>query len=205
MQRHGLGQAVLHIVLERAHGSIGRIGLGRHRQIDGGLPQRQIALRNPQEMHRLHGRNRLFQRPRVGQADVLDGHANQPPRDVHAILSRFEHAREPVQRRIHVARPHGFVQRRDQIVVLLAGFVIEQYFSLQRVLDGLRGELPFGRSRGRRLERVVRRAPVAIGVDRDLLQQLLPGRDAQFPQAAFQQRHDLGDRQQTQRIDLRSR
>ena len=124
-------------------------------------------------MHRLHGRHRLLQRARVGQADVLDGHADQAARDVHAVLAGLQHARQPVQRGVHVARAHGFVQRRDQVEVLFAALVVEQHLALHGVLHGLRGELARGRRGRGGFQGVVRLAPVAVGVDGDLLQQFV--------------------------------
>ena len=57
------------------------------------------------------------QRLRVGQADILDGHAHQAAGDVERILAAVEHARKPIERRIGVRAAHRFVQRADQVVV----------------------------------------------------------------------------------------
>ena len=92
----------------------------------------------PEKVDGLHRGDGLFERPRIGQADVFDRHAHQPPRDVHAILARFQHPAQPIERRIHIAGSHGLVQRRNQIEMLLAGLVVEQRLALQRVLDRLR-------------------------------------------------------------------
>jgi hypothetical protein len=97
------------------------------------------------------------------------------------------------------------VQRRDEIVVLFTRLVIEKYFALQRILDGLSREAAFGRSRGGCFQRVVGRPRVAVGVDGDLLQQILGSFHMQILQAAFQEGHDLRDGQQAQRVDFRSR
>ena len=60
------------------------------------------------------------ERLRIGVADVLGREAHQPPRDVQRILAGLEHARQPVDRRVGIAVAHRLVQRRDQVVVLLA-------------------------------------------------------------------------------------
>jgi hypothetical protein len=82
-------------------------------------------------MHRLHGRDGLLERARIGQPDVFDRHADQAARDVQAVLAGFQHARQPVERGIHIARPHRFVQRRNQVEVLFAALVVEQHLALR--------------------------------------------------------------------------
>ena len=62
--------------------AVGGIGFGRGRQIDDGLRQRQLALGRPQEIERILGCERLHDRLRIGEADVLDRHAHQAAGDV---------------------------------------------------------------------------------------------------------------------------
>ena len=88
-------------------------------------------------MHALLHRHALLERARVGEPDVLDRHAHHAPRNVHAIFARLQHARQPVKRGIGIARPHRFVQRRNQVVMLFAGLVVKQNFAAQRIGDGL--------------------------------------------------------------------
>ena len=57
------------------------------------------------------------ERLRVGQADVLDRHADDAAGDEEPVLAAVEHAREIVERRVGVGAAHRLVQRRDQIVV----------------------------------------------------------------------------------------
>ena len=59
--------------------------------------KQQIAFWDAQKVHRLPRCHGLFERPRIRQADVLDRHPYQPPRDVHPILARLDHPRQPVE------------------------------------------------------------------------------------------------------------
>src|SRR3546814_3787737 len=54
------------------------------------------------------------------QTDVLDRHARDAPCEIRRIDAAVEHACKPVQRRIRIAAAHGFMQRRDLVVEILA-------------------------------------------------------------------------------------
>src|SRR3546814_11464859 len=62
-------------------------------------------------------------RSRIGQTDVLDRHARDAPCEIRRIDAAVEHACQPVQRRIRIAPAHGFLQRRDLVVDILAFLV----------------------------------------------------------------------------------
>ena len=111
MEWHGLGGGGRDIGACHVERFVCCVGFRRDRQIDGGLRQRQIALRNSEKMHGLLGGHGLLERARIGQADVFDGHAHQAPCDVQAVLAGLEHAGQPVEGGIGIARAHRFVQR----------------------------------------------------------------------------------------------
>ncbi len=212
MQRHWLGGGSRDV----GHGEIQRlicgIRLGRYREIDRRLRERQVPFRNAEKMHRLLGGDGLLERARIRQADVFDGHADQTACDVHPVFAGLEHPGQPVKRRIGIARAHGFVQRRDQVEVLFAGFVVEQDFALHGIFDGLARNLISGRCGNRGFERVVCGARVARGHHRDLLQQLVRRVDGKFAQtalfireSALQQRDNLFGRERPQRVNFRAR
>src|SRR5262249_37423338 len=117
----------------------GGVGLRRHAKIDGRLPQRQVALRNAEKMDRLHGRDALLERPRIGQTDVLDRDPDQTPRNVEAVFAGFEDTRQPAERGTGLARAPRLVQRRDQVEVLLSALVVELELARNGILDGGRG------------------------------------------------------------------
>ena len=84
------------------------------------------AFGHPDEVARLIRRNCDLKCTGVRHADILAGKAGHAPRNVERVFTRFQHAREPVDRRVRVRVAHGFVQRRDQVVMLLAGLVVQQ-------------------------------------------------------------------------------
>ncbi len=141
MQRHRFGRRALYILLHRAVGGVQRIRLGRQRQIDHRLRQRQIALRHADEIHGIACRHAHRERIRIGQADVFHRHAHHAPRHVERIFAGFEHASQPIERRVGIAVAHRLVQRGNQVVVLFAGLVVEQHPLLQRILHDLVGNL----------------------------------------------------------------
>ena len=102
------------------------VRLGTAGQVDGGLCQREFALRGPEEAERVPCRHGHGEGARVGEADVLDGHAHEPARDVHRVLAGVEHASEPVQGGVGVPAADGLVERRDMVVVLVPGLVVDR-------------------------------------------------------------------------------
>ena len=137
--------------------------------------------------HGIAGGHAERQRVGIGQSNVFDGHANHAARDVERILSRFEHATEPIQSGVGIAVAHGFVQRRDQVVVLFARLVVKQDAFLQRITHDLVCDLAsaFGilvRQPGRDFQHVIGAAGVATGVARDQSQRIVGrGRDSSRP------------------------
>ena len=80
------------------------------------------------------------QRLRVGHAHVFAGKANQPPHDIERVFTCLQHARQPVEAGVGVGATQGFMQGRDQVVMLLAALVVEQGAVLKRAFDGCGGD-----------------------------------------------------------------
>ena len=205
LHRHRLGRGLGHRPQRRVQCLIRRVRFGGHREIDGDLGQRLVAFRSPQEMNRLLRRDGLLERSRVGQSDVLDGDAHQAARQVQPVFPGFEHAGQPVERRVHVGGTNALMQRRNQIEVFLAALVVEQHLAVDRGFDGLAAENAIAGHRRRQFQDVVRRASVAIRIDRDLLQQLARRRQPHHRQRPLQKHDDLLDRERVQRVHLRAR
>ena len=72
-----------------------------------------------------------MQRLRRGQADILDGHAHDAAREIERIFAAGKHAAQPIKRGVGIGVAHALVQRGDQVVVLLAGFVVHQHALLR--------------------------------------------------------------------------
>ena len=121
MQRNGLRDGFLQIFVHGAVAGVERVRFRRERQIHRRLRQRQVALGRPDEIERLLGGERHRQRAGLGQADIFAGHAHHAPREVERVFARFEHARQPIERRVGIGIAHRFVQRGNEVEMLLAG------------------------------------------------------------------------------------
>ena len=189
-----LGRATVRLV----HG----VALGRGRQINGGLRERRVALRHADEVHGVFRRDGDGERLRVRVADVLRCEAHQPAGDVQRIFAGFEHARQPVDGRIRIAVAHRFVQRRDQVVMLLAGLVVQERAPLDRLVDPRGVDIaPASGDRRRRhaqLEQVQRHPRVAVGIKRDRAQRLRVDRRLLAAEAALR----IGERARQNRLDV---
>ena len=174
MQRHRLRHVLVRIFGSLAIRFVHRVALGRRRQIDRRLRERGVPFRHADEMDGILRGDCDRQRLRVGVADVLGREAHEPPRDVQRILTRFEHPREPVHRRVGIAVAHRLVKRGDEVVMLFSAFVVQQRTPLDRLLDVLNVDVAAATDdrsgRDAELEDVQRGARVAIGVDRHRVQ-----------------------------------
>src|SRR5437868_3731006 len=71
-----------------------------------------------------------------GSARPTSSPANdQSTGNEHQVLTRFEHAREPVHRGVGVRAPNGFDEGRNGVVVGVAALVVEQRALLDGILD----------------------------------------------------------------------
>src|SRR5260370_1369321 len=120
MQRPRLRSSSLNIRQHRPISRINRIRLRSQRQINHSLHQRQFPLRMPQKVHRILRAQTKIQRLRSRQPNILDRHPHNPSRTVHRVLARFEHPPQPIHRRIWIRVPHTLMQRRNNVIVLLA-------------------------------------------------------------------------------------
>ena len=147
-------------------GHVAGIALGRNRQVDHRLRQRQIAFRRTQPLVGGGGIVGDLHRARVGQADVFPRHAHDAARQVARIDAAVEHPAQPVQRRIRIGAAHRLVQRGNLVVERIAALVepaqrVAQAFDQQRRID-------FGQALGARGPRddfqiIQQLAAVAVG------------------------------------------
>src|SRR5207248_115964 len=124
---------------------------------------------------------------------------------------------EPVHGGVRIAVANRFVERGDDVVVLLAGLVVQERAPLDE--RGQAGGIQPPRSvrggggRGDGLlEQIERDARVAVGIDRERRQRVVVGRNVARSEAApgvFQRapedRRDVGRVERQQHVDLRSR
>ena len=92
------------------------------------------TLGHADEVARLIRRDGKLQGTRIGKSHILARKTHDAPRDVQGIFTRFQHAREPVNRSVGIGISHRLVERRNQIVMLLALLVVEQRLLLQALL-----------------------------------------------------------------------
>ena len=130
--------ALLRRAHRRAKRRVGGVGFRRGGEIDHGLRDREFALGRPEEIIGILGGVADHQRLRIGEADVLHRHPHHAPRQKQRIFAGIQHAREIIQRRIGIGAAHRFMQRRDQIVMAVGGFVVDRRAALQDLLQ-LRG------------------------------------------------------------------
>jgi hypothetical protein len=145
---------------EGTRGAVRRIdgvALRRACEIQHALRERQLAFGRTKPFIRCNGVERLRQRTRIGKADVLGRHPDEPASDVERIGAAVEHAAHPVQRRIRIGPANGLVQRGDLVVERFAALVETPQAARDRVLDERDvddGSLRFCDGRGELLDEV---------------------------------------------------
>ncbi len=131
MERDGLLAGVFNVSHDLAVGRVDRVRFGREREVDDGFSECEVAFGGAEEVDHVARGEAEVQSFGRGEADVFDGHADNAARDVERILTGFDHAAEPVEGGVGVGVANGFVQRRDEVVVLLAALVVHKDALLQ--------------------------------------------------------------------------
>src|SRR5450759_3845326 len=104
-------------------------------QVERGFGEREHRFRHADEVGRLLRGHRDGERLGVGQPDVLGREDDEPASDEHHVLARLQHPCHPVDSRVGVAAADALDQRGDDVVVLVAGAVVQEVALLQRLLD----------------------------------------------------------------------
>ena len=132
---------------------------------------------HPDELHRL--RRGVAVCSAVGSAIPLGGVDDQPPRDEPRVLSRFNHPRQVVQRRIHVRTADRFDERADHVVVLVAVAVVAHHRTVNVVAHHFPRHRAAFRHRFRRgLEIRQRTSRVASSKEDELVTRIVVKRNA---------------------------
>lgn len=177
MQGNWLVHGLLDILGSSQACLVNGIGLGCQRQVNHCLGQVNVALWHAQKLTGLENLNRKRQRACVCQPNVLRCKANQAPCDIERVFTAIQHPRHPVNGRVRVAVAHGLVERRDDIVMLLAGLIVKEHLFLQKLLhDVVRHcdrPVHFLAVEHRHFQRIERRARVPIGIEGNLGQVVL--------------------------------
>jgi hypothetical protein len=136
MERNRLLASVFDLLLDSAPGGVDGVGLGGEREINNRFGEGKVAFRGAEKLHCLFGGEAEIQRLGCGEADVFYGHADDAASEIKRVFSGGEHAGEPVERGVGVGVAHAFVQGGDEVVMLFAGFIVEQ----DALLDGFGGD-----------------------------------------------------------------
>ncbi len=151
-------------------GGVDGVGFGCESEVDDGLREGEAAFRLTEEVHGVAGGEAEVERFGGGEADVFDGHADDAARDVHGVFAGLEHAREPVECGVGIGVANALMQGGDDVVVLLAFFVVEQDAALHGFGSERLGDEAFAAAfaqAGSDFERVEGVAGVAAGVGGD--------------------------------------
>ena len=180
------------------------VRLGRGRQVDRGLGEREEPLRHADEVDGLLGGDGDLERLRVGEPDVLGGEDDEAAGDEERVLAALEHAGEPVERGVGVGAAEGLDEGGDDVVVPVAGAVVERGAVLERLFDvgrrsTSRDAVGVRRRRlGGELERVQGDAGVAADDAGQRRQRVVRDFDAQRAEAAL----FVGERAAEEALDL---
>ena len=109
----------MEVLLHSVGDPVDEIRFWSPREVDGKLEQEKIAFRHTDFLDGLVGVVGEHEGEGILDSDILGGESEKSPRDVERILSGVEHPADPVARGIGIAVPQGFVDRRDDVVVLV--------------------------------------------------------------------------------------
>ena len=127
-KRHRLVNFPERVLSRRKISDLHRVRFRRHGEIDDRLGQMHRTFRHSDKVTSLIRRHRNLQRTRIGKTYIFTGKARHAPRNVKRILARFQHTRQPINGRVGIGIPHRFVQRGNQIVMLLSLFIVKERF-----------------------------------------------------------------------------
>src|SRR5947209_6368806 len=74
------------------------------------------------------------QRSGVGNANVFAGQNNHATGNEQGVFAAFNHAGKPIHGSVGVAASHGFYERRDDVIMLLAFFIVKRNILLSNRL-----------------------------------------------------------------------
>ena len=125
VQRYGLAPGLFDHCQGAVDGRVGRITFGRSGQINSALRKYDPRFGHADHADSVHGGGGQQQGVRVGEAHIFGGQNNHAPCDKFDVFPAIEHPRQPVHGRVGVAAPHTFDKSGNDVVVLLAGFVVQ--------------------------------------------------------------------------------
>ena len=131
----GLGGGGFDVGEDGSVGFVDGVRFGGEGEPGDGLGEGEVAFGVTEEVHGVAGGEAEIEGLGGGEADVFYGHADDAAGDVHGVFAGGEHAAEPVEGGVGVGVADGFVERGDEIEVLLAALVVEQDAALEGLGD----------------------------------------------------------------------
>ena len=156
-----------HVFSRGEHRLVGRIRFGRAGEVGHRLRQRNPSFGKSDEVKSVFGGDGDLQRLRIGVADIFRRENHHAPSDKERIFAGLDHAHHPINRCVRVAATHAFDERRDYIVMLVAGLVITERRFLQGLLQMRKPDLLLAlclRECGGCFQSVERDPAVAVGL-----------------------------------------
>ena len=126
MKGHWVHPRLGEVVLKLTEAALQRVRFGREREVHRGLSERVVRLRHADEVRGLLRRARDDERLRVGETYILACEDDDAARDEHRILTRVDHPHQPVESRVRIRSADALDERRDGVVVLVAGAVVQE-------------------------------------------------------------------------------
>jgi len=135
VQGHRIGASLGEVLLKLTESTLQRVGLGCERQVHRRFGEREVPLRETDEVRGLLGGRRDHQGLWIGEADILTGEDDDAARDEHRILAGVDHPHEPVEGSVGIGAAHALDERADRVVVLVASAVVQETPALKRLAD----------------------------------------------------------------------
>ena len=104
------------------------------------MRQDQLRLGHANHIHRLETALRQQQGIGIGVADIFGSEDEHTPCDKQRIFTTRDHPGQPIHRAIRIAAAHGFDEGRNDVVMLLAGFIVKRHILLNMFQHGIVGD-----------------------------------------------------------------
>ena len=136
----GESPAFLQIGLRGEEGHVGRVALRCGGQINRGVGEGNLRLRQSNKFAGLLGGHRNEESARVGQADVFARRDDQAAGDEADVFPGMEHLGQPVEGGIRIAAADALNESTDRVVVRVVFRIIDNGFALDAFLDDGAGQ-----------------------------------------------------------------
>ena len=124
------------------YGAIRRVRLRGCRKVHRRLRQDDAPLRHPNKGHRIRRCLGNHESLGIRHSDIFRGEDDHTSGNKPGILSRHHHAGQVMQRRVHIGTPDRFNESANDVIVLVAIFVISNQSRIHSLRSDVRGDRP---------------------------------------------------------------